>query len=170
MDWKAISLLIVDVDGVLTDGRLTTPGGTESKAFHVQDGLAIKVWQRTGGKIAVLSGRESPDTIRRAAELGIGMVRLGQSDKLAAYEALLRSGECADSAVAYVGDDLPDLGPMSRCGLPIAVANAVGEVKRAAQYVTRRAGGEGAVGEIIELILRKQGRWAPFVASGLQTG
>ncbi len=161
MDWAAVSLLILDVDGVLTDGSLTASGASESKAFHVQDGHAIKMWQQTGGKVALLSGRQSPDAIRRAGELGIKLVRLGQNDKLTAYEALVRSAECSDAAVAYVGDDLPDLGPMQRCGLPVAVENAVGEVKRAATYVTRRAGGRGAVSETIELILRKQRRWQP---------
>jgi len=161
VDWAAISLLVLDVDGVLTDGRLTSSDGTESKAFHVQDGCAIKVWQQVGGKVAILSGRESPDALRRAGELGIKLIRLGQSDKLSAYDALVRSAECENSAVAYVGDDLPDTAPMKECVLPVAVANALGQVKRAARYVTRRRGGEGAVAEVIELILRKQRRWSP---------
>jgi 3-deoxy-D-manno-octulosonate 8-phosphate phosphatase (KDO 8-P phosphatase) len=160
IDWTSISLLVLDVDGVLTDGRLTSSHGMESKAFHVQDGCAIKVWQQAGGQVAILSGRESPDALRRAGELGIKLVRLGQSDKRSGYEALVRSAESADARVAYVGDDLPDLGPMKRCTLPIAVANAVGEVKRAARYVTRRRGGDGAVAEVVEWILRKQRRWS----------
>jgi len=160
MDFTAIRLLILDVDGVLTDGRVTASrGGEDAKAFHVQDGCAIKVWQRSRGLVAILSGRESSDVKRRAEELGIAWVRMGMEDKLIGFEEILRSAEVAAEASAFVGDDLPDLGSMRRCGFPVAVANAVPTIKRVAEYVTRRRGGEGAVAETIELILRKQRRW-----------
>ena len=164
MDLDALKLLILDVDGVLTDGRVAPTADDEGgKRFHVHDGCAIKLWKRYGGRVAILSGREGRDVARRAAELGIDWVKLGVADKLAGYEAILASADCVDDAVAYIGDDLPDLGPMSRCGWAVAVADAVPAVKRAAAYVTRRGGGCGAVAEAIELILRKQKRWSPAV-------
>jgi 3-deoxy-D-manno-octulosonate 8-phosphate phosphatase (KDO 8-P phosphatase) len=157
-----VKLLILDVDGVLTDGRVSASGDDESvRRFHVHDGYAIKLWKRCGGRVALLSVREGRDVARRASELGIEWVKLGIADKLAGYEAILASADCVDAAVAYVGDDLPDLSPMLRCAWPVAVADAVPAVKRAAQYVTRRAGGCGAVAEVIELILRRQKRWSP---------
>lgn len=156
-----IELLILDVDGVLTDGRLTTASGGESaKSFYVQDGCAIKLWQRCGGKVAILSGRSSEAVTRRATELAIEWVHLAVTDKLSAYDDIVASTGCDDAAVAYLGDDLPDVGPMLRCGFPVAVANAVPAVKRASLYVTRRGGGEGAVAEVVELLLRKQKRWS----------
>lgn len=156
----SIDLLILDVDGVLTDGRLTPlPGGEASKAFYVQDGCALKLWQRCGGQTAILSGRSDTAVLRRAAELGIECVRTGVSDKTAAYGEILASLGFRDAAVAYLGDDLPDLGPMARCGFPVAVANAASAVKRVATYVTRRGGGAGAVAEVVELLLRKRNQW-----------
>ena len=159
MEPTVVKLLILDVDGVLTDGRISPRADEESaRRFHVHDGCAIKLWKRSGGKVAILSAREGRDVMSRAAELGIDWVKLGVADKLAGYEAILTSANCKDTDVAYVGDDLPDLGPMSRCGWPVAVADATPEVKRASQYVTRRDGGCGAVAEVIELILRQQKR------------
>jgi len=154
--------LILDVDGVLTDGRISASEDEESvRWFHVHDGCAIKHWKRRGGLTAILSARSGRDVARRAAELGIDWVKQGVTDKLAGYDAILSSASCDDAAVVYLGDDLPDLGPMSRCAWPVAVGDAVPTVKRRAQYVTRRAGGCGAVAEVIELILRKQNRWSP---------
>ena len=161
MDPTAINLIILDVDGVLTDGRVTTsPDGDVAKGFHVHDGCALKLWQRSGGKVAILSGREGRQITQRASELGIEWVRMGVVNKSKVYTDLLALADCEDQAVAYVGDDLPDLGPMSRCGIAVAVANAVGPVKRAADYVTRRGGGSGAVAEVVEWLLRKKGLWS----------
>ncbi len=161
MDLTHIELLILDVDGVMTDGRIMTGADGEStKRFYVQDGCAIKLWQRSGGVVAILSGRGCDAVDHRAGELGIQHVHMGVLNKLEKYEAILESTGKGDGATAYIGDDLPDLGPMERCALPVAVANAVGTVKRASRYVTRRAGGCGAVAEVVELILRKQGRWS----------
>jgi 3-deoxy-D-manno-octulosonate 8-phosphate phosphatase (KDO 8-P phosphatase) len=157
MDAVAIKLLILDVDGVLTDGKIrASADGQAAKSFHVHDGSAIKAWQRRGGKVAILSGRAEEAITRRAAELGIECVHTGVTDKLLAYDAIVSSAKCRDAAVAYVGDDLPDLQPMGRCAFPVAVANAVPAVKRAAAYVTRRCGGAGAVAEVIEFLIRKQ--------------
>jgi 3-deoxy-D-manno-octulosonate 8-phosphate phosphatase (KDO 8-P phosphatase) len=155
MNLAAIELLVLDVDGVLTDGRIVLgPGGELSLAFHVQDGRAIKQWQARGGRIALLSGREGGALDHRARELGIQVVRCGVTDKAAAYKSLLADLGVPDSVTAYIGDDEPDLGPMARAALPVAVANAVPRVKRAARYVTRRRGGHGAVAEVLDLIGR----------------
>ncbi len=157
MNGASIELLILDVDGVLTDGRVwAASDGRATTGFHVHDGCAIKLWQRCGGKVAILSGRTEEAVTRRAAELGIEWVHTGVMDKLAGYEAVLSAAQCGDAATGYVGDDLPDLPPMGRCAFPVAVANAIPAVKRAALYVTRRSGGAGAVAEVVELLLQKR--------------
>jgi len=155
-----ITLLILDVDGVLTSGGIAfLPDGDDAKTFHVQDGCAIKLWQRSGGVAAILSGRRSATVEERAKELGIELIETGLADKLDGYQRIVTRAGVADEAVCVVGDDLPDLPPMQRAGLSIAVANAVPGVKRAADYVTRRAGGMGAVAEVVEHLLRLDGRW-----------
>ena len=165
MDFDAINLLVLDVDGVLTDGSIVMSESSPArdvavtKVFQVQDGYAIKLWQRIGHRVAIISGRETPVVTRRAAELGIEAVQQGCEDKLAAYGRTLEISGIGDAGVCYVGDDVPDLQPMRRCAFPVAVANAIPCVKQLAQYVTRLPGGAGAVAEVIELILRKQRRW-----------
>ncbi|MBN1510607.1 MAG: HAD hydrolase family protein [Phycisphaerae bacterium] len=160
MDFGSINVLILDVDGVLTDGRLRFgPDGEDVKMFHAQDGYAIRLWQRAGYQTAILSGRRHPAVERRAAELGIACVRQGEGKKGEGYRAVCESLGASDAHVCYVGDDLPDLAPMMRCAFPVAVANAVPAVKTVARYVTDRGGGEGAVAEVVELVLRKQHRW-----------
>ena len=167
MDLSSVRLLILDVDGVLTDGRVAFgAAGEVGKSFHVRDGCAIKLWRACGRKVAVLSGRRSGALTHRAAELGIDTVHMGASDKLEGYRAILAEAGCADAETAYVGDDLPDLGPMRRAGFAVAVANAAPDVKRVAHYVTRRGGGGGAVAEVIELVLRKQKRWTQDLLAG----
>jgi 3-deoxy-D-manno-octulosonate 8-phosphate phosphatase (KDO 8-P phosphatase) len=162
MELDRINLLVLDVDGVLTSGQLAfDAGGPVGRTFHVQDGCLVKMWERCGGRSAIISGRQCPAVLARAAELGVSNVTQGASDKLAAYDSLLASLGATDDQVCYVGDDLPDLGPMGRCALPVAVYNAVPEVKQRARYVTRRSGGSGAVAEVVEYILRKQHRWTP---------
>jgi 3-deoxy-D-manno-octulosonate 8-phosphate phosphatase (KDO 8-P phosphatase) len=171
MDFTAIKVLILDVDGVLTDGRLfpvwtvSGPGGFEAssvdaKTFHVHDGCAIKLWGRTGGRTAMLSGRGGAFVENRARETGVDWCRVSVTDKGAALSEIVRLADCREANVAYVGDDLPDLAAMVRCAFPVAVAGAVPAVKRRAAYVTRRQGGRGAVAEVVELILRKQRRWS----------
>lgn len=162
MDLSAIDLLVLDVDGVLTSGEVIIDDeGDLARRFDIHDGCCLKLWHRYGGRSAVISGRETPAVRRRARQLGIETVVQGVADKLSAYQAMLGSFQVTEQRVCYVGDDLPDLGPMGRCAFPVAVANAVPAVKQAAQYVTRRSGGQGAVAEVIELILRKQRRWSP---------
>jgi 3-deoxy-D-manno-octulosonate 8-phosphate phosphatase (KDO 8-P phosphatase) len=157
---QGIELLVLDVDGVLTDGSITlAPDGAELKTFHVRDGSAIAMWRRLGRQVAIVSGRSSPAVSLRAAELDIDLVHLGVADKRAALDLILRAtGSRADQTCA-VGDDLPDLPVLTAVGLPVAVADACLEVREAARYVTLAAGGRGAVREVVEWILRTQGRW-----------
>jgi 3-deoxy-D-manno-octulosonate 8-phosphate phosphatase (KDO 8-P phosphatase) len=162
----AIRLLVLDVDGVLTDGRITyAADGLEIKSFHVRDGSAIKFWRRTGGQVAIISGRVSRTVDIRAAELGIATVMQGAGDKVAALNHVLQSAGASASATCAVGDDVPDLSLLRTCGLAVAVADACPEVRAAAQYVTRTPGGRGAVREIIELLIRAQGRWHEVVGN-----
>jgi 3-deoxy-D-manno-octulosonate 8-phosphate phosphatase (KDO 8-P phosphatase) len=159
-----IELLVLDVDGVLTDGSIVyADDGVEIKAFHVRDGSGLKLWQREGKRAAVISGRQSRAVEVRAAELGIDPVVQGTPDKLAAYRQLLAAARLAPEQVCFVGDDLPDLPLLCNCGLAVAVADACPEVRAEAHYVTRAPGGRGAVREAIELILRRQGRWQRVV-------
>ncbi len=166
MSARKVELLILDVDGVLTDGRVTLGAQSQGeKAFYVQDGCAIKLWQRCGGKVAILSGRDEDSIRKRAAELGIACVHTGVTDKRRGYASLLEEFQLTDEQVGYVGDDLPDLGPLERCGYAVAVANAVAPVKRAAAFVTGRRGGDGAVAEVVEVLLRLQGKWSGALLS-----
>jgi 3-deoxy-D-manno-octulosonate 8-phosphate phosphatase (KDO 8-P phosphatase) len=160
IDFKAIELLVLDVDGVLTDGGLIIHSdGSESKQFHTLDGHGIRLWQRAGGKVALVSGRTSEPVDRRAQELEISYVLQNCHFKLSALEQLLRDTGLKAQNAAYVGDDLMDLPPILRVGFGVAVANAVEELKAQADYVTTREGGHGAVREVIEYILKNSGRW-----------
>jgi len=151
---------MLDVDGVLTDGTIVFGvQGEQDKLFCVQDGVAVKLWARSGGTVAIISGRSSEALSRRAAELGIEHVCQGVQDKNVAYDRLRSDLGVGNEQVGYVGDDLPDLGPMCRCGFPVAVGNAIPLVKREAAYVTRATGGTGVVSEVVEFLLRKQHRW-----------
>ncbi len=166
---NTLSLLILDVDGVLTDGRfLFATEGEPLKSFCVRDGHALKLWRRAGGKVALLSGRSDTSLNRRAAELGIERVYTGVTDKLPVFENLLQACDFGEGDAVYIGDDLPDLPVMRRCGLAIAVADAAPDVKRVAHLVTRRRGGEGAVAEAVEWILRRQGQWTTALADGMR--
>lgn len=159
MTRAAIRFLILDVDGVLTDGRLTLDreGKEPSKSFHVHDGAAIQRWRASGGEVAILSGRRSDTVAARAAELGIARVRQGvpADEKGTVLEGLLAETGIEALDACYIGDDLPDLPAMTRCGLAVAVSDAIPQVKRAAHYVTRRPGGHGAVAEVIDLLLQE---------------
>lgn len=160
IDYASIELLVLDVDGVLTDGRITlTPSGEEIKSFHVRDGTGMKYWKRAGRKLAFLSGRGGEATRRRAEELGIDIVRLNCKDKLPAYEGILQQLGLDAARSAVVGDDLTDLPVLRRCGFAVAVADAAEETRAAADYVTVKPGGAGCVREVVELLLRKAGLW-----------
>ncbi|MBI1750929.1 MAG: HAD hydrolase family protein [Acidobacteria bacterium] len=165
---KKIRLLLMDVDGVLTDGRIylqSLPDGaaTEMKVFSAYDGAGLKLARAGGLRTGVITGRESAATARRAKEVDMEFVYQGRGKKLPAYGEILRAAKLKDEEVAYIGDDLPDLPVMARVGLAIAVANAVPEVKRAAQYVTKCPGGAGAAREVVELLLKCQGKWTAAV-------
>lgn len=157
---QKIRLLLLDVDGVMTDGRIIYDDqGGETKAFDVKDGHGIKLLQRAGIRVGIITGRQSAVVDRRAMELGIELVYQGAKDKLAPYREILQKTGLDDEQVAYVGDDLPDLPILRRVGFAATVADAVDEVKPYAHYVTRRAGGCGAVREICDLLLKESGRW-----------
>lgn len=150
----AIRLAVFDVDGVMTDGRIYLgESGEEMKAFNVLDGHGLKLLRADAIEVAILSGRRARCVERRGAELGIAHVIQGAGDKLPAFETLLASLECDASETAYMGDDVLDLAVLERCGFAITVPDAPANVKRAAHYVTRRRGGEGAVREACELLI-----------------
>lgn len=166
---RKIRLLIMDVDGVLTDGRIIQDSqGHELKVFDVKDGHGIVMAHRAKLKTALISGRESDTITRRAQELGIELVFQKTWNKLAVYEEILRETQLTHEEVAYVGDDLIDIPLLRRVGLAVAVADAVEEVKATAHLITQRAGGQGAVREVIELILRAQGVWDALVERYMQ--
>jgi 3-deoxy-D-manno-octulosonate 8-phosphate phosphatase (KDO 8-P phosphatase) len=156
---RRVRLAIFDVDGVMTDGTLYIGDSGEAfKAFNILDGHGIKMLQAAGVATAIISGRTSQAVARRAAELGIEHVKQGSADKAADFERLAATLGLDAADCAFVGDDLPDLAVMRRCGLAVAVANAVDGVKQAAHHVTQASGGRGAVREFCELVLRAQGR------------
>jgi len=155
-----ISMLLLDVDGVLTDGRLYySESGEELKVFHTLDGHGLKLLRATGIKTGVISGRNSAALQHRARELGMDIVVLGREDKLNALNEILASEGCAASQLAYAGDDLPDLPVIRRVGLGIAVANAHHEIRRQAMIVTDAKGGQGAVREICDFLLQARGAY-----------
>jgi 3-deoxy-D-manno-octulosonate 8-phosphate phosphatase (KDO 8-P phosphatase) len=157
-------LLIMDVDGVLTDGRIIQDGhGHELKVFDVKDGHGIVMAHRAKLRTALISGRESETITRRAEELGIELVFQKIWNKLEVYEKILVDTELTHYEVAYIGDDLIDIPLLRRVGLAVAVADAVDEVKAAAHLITQRPGGQGAVREVIELILRAQDHWDSLI-------
>ncbi len=159
-DLSQIQLLILDVDGVLTDGGIVVHSdGTESKRFSVLDGHRIKMWQRSGGLVAIISGRETAATTIRAKQLGISMVKQGCLKKLPVFEQLLEEVGIQPEQAACVGDDLMDIPLVRRAGFGVAVANAADELKEYADFVTQRAGGNGAVAEAIDYLLKKTKKW-----------
>jgi 3-deoxy-D-manno-octulosonate 8-phosphate phosphatase (KDO 8-P phosphatase) len=160
-----VQLLLLDVDGVLTDGGVTYDDrGGESKTFHIRDGLALRAWQRAGLRAGIITGRSSAVVERRAAELGIEIVRQGIDDKLAAATAVIESCGLSWHETAFLGDDLPDLPVVMRCGVGAAVADACAELRRAAAVVTSLPGGRGAVRELIERMLDARGGWEAVVS------
>ncbi len=159
-DLAEIQILVMDVDGVLTDGTLViNSDGSETKFFSSLDGHGIRMWQRAGLKVALISGRASEPTQRRAEQLQIEYVFQDCHHKLPVLEKLLEQLDLSPEKAAYIGDDLTDLPAMRYSGFGVAVANAVDEVKRYADYVTTRTGGKGAVREVIEYILKNTGKW-----------
>jgi 3-deoxy-D-manno-octulosonate 8-phosphate phosphatase (KDO 8-P phosphatase) len=159
-----IEVLIVDVDGVLTDGVIALDDrGVETKHFHVRDGSAIHLWRKAGKRVAILSGRSAPLVDRRAAELGIAPVIQGAPEKGEPFARLLRHFAVEPRQVCFVGDDVADLPPLRSAGLAACPADAAPEAKAAAHLVTAAPGGRGAVREVVEAILKAQGRWAGLI-------
>ena len=156
-----IKLLLFDVDGVLTDGKiLLHPDGTESKQFDIKDGTGLVWAQRAGLKVGVLSARSSGATTQRAAQLGITIVHQGVASKIRAYDDILRRHGLTDAEVAYMGDDVLDLPILRRAGLTASPSDAVDEVRARVDYVSRAPGGAGAARDLVELVLKAQDRWA----------
>lgn len=157
---QAIELILSDVDGVMTDGRIIFNNeGIETKRFHTHDGLGIRLWQGVGGKFGIVTGRSSHIVSVRAAELGVEIVRQGSANKLETVRAIAAELQLRAEQVCFIGDDLPDLACVRHVGLGVAVADASDEIRRAADYVTKASGGAGAVRETIEMILKAQGHW-----------
>ncbi len=161
-----ISLLCLDVDGVLTDGSIqVAPDGEELKRFYVRDGIGIRVWKRWGGKVAIITGRDGRAIRHRAAELGVDHLHCGVKRKGPVFEAMLSAMGIGPENVAMVGDDLPDLPILARCGYPIAVQDAADEVREGAAFITQAPGGHGAVREVVEHLLRAKNLWTEVVES-----
>lgn len=163
-----IKLLLMDVDGTMTDGAVTLlsqPDGTafEIKTFDAHDGQGLTLAHTAGLRTGCITGRESAALLRRAHEMKMEFVYMKQPVKMPAYEDILRKAGVPDSAVAYIGDDLPDIPLMLRAGLAVAVGNAVPEVKRAAHYTTKALAGHGAIREAVELVLKSKGNWESLI-------
>lgn len=160
-----IKLVLFDVDGVLTDGKiLLHADGTESKQFDIKDGTGIVWAQRAGLTVGLLSARTSAATGQRAAQLGVTLVHQGVASKLESYEQIVDSLLLDDEQVAYMGDDVLDLAVLGRVGLATAPADAVEEVRTRVDWVSAARGGHGAARDLIEVILRAQGRWDALLA------
>lgn len=163
-----VRLLLLDVDGVLTDGTVQIDSvGGEAKSFFIRDGIGLVWARRSGVDVGLLSGRSSATTTRRAAELGIGIVSQGGPDKRVGYAEIVTAHGYADEEVAYMGDDVLDLPVLTRVGLSTTPADGVEDVRARVHWVSQYAGGQGAVRELVELVLRARGAWEPIVSGFL---
>jgi YrbI family 3-deoxy-D-manno-octulosonate 8-phosphate phosphatase len=161
---QPIELILSDVDGVLTDGGIILDNqGIETKRFHVRDGLGVKLWQRAGGKFGLITARSSHVLKVRAAEMGADIVRQGADDKLVIVQEILMQLGLQAAQACYLGDDLPDLAVLRYVGLGVSVADGCEEARSAAAYVTAARGGEGALRETVEMILKYQHRWEDVI-------
>lgn len=157
---KKVALIVLDVDGVLTDGKIVINGdGIESKNFFVRDGLAVAEAVKAGFKVAIISGRHSPVVEHRAQELKIHDVHQGVGDKLKVFEQVLEKHRLSPEQTAFMGDDVNDVAVLRAAGFPAAPADACEEAKKAAPFVSRFAGGAGAVREMVEYIMKEQKKW-----------
>ncbi len=157
---RPIELLLSDVDGVMTDGGVIFDNqGIEIKRFHIRDGLGVKIWQRLGHQFGLVTGRASHIVQLRAAELGVDLVRQGVEDKLQAVKQIVAERHLRPDQVCFVGDDLPDLPVLKYVGLAVVVGDGSEDLQRQAHYVTKAHGGRGALREVVELVLKAQGRW-----------
>ena len=161
-----IKLLLMDCDGVLTDGRIWLfDSGEEQKGFHTRDGLGLELWHRAGLESGIISGRTSSAVERRASALQMSFILQGVEDKLKVFGETLDQAGVSSTETAFIGDDLNDVPLILQSGFGIAVADAAPEAREHAHYVTKLAGGQGAVREVIELILKAQGRWDDLIAA-----
>jgi 3-deoxy-D-manno-octulosonate 8-phosphate phosphatase (KDO 8-P phosphatase) len=160
---SAVKLFLCDVDGVLTDGAVLMGNGVETKRFNIRDGLGMRLLQGAGIKVGWVSRRPSSATAQRAADLKIDFLYQGDSNKVVAVEGILKQADVHWSKVCYVGDDIVDLGVLRRVGLGVVVGDGMEEAKAVAGYVTRAAGGHGAVREVVEMILKAQDKWKRLV-------
>lgn len=159
-----IKLLLMDCDGVLTDGRIWLfVNGEEQKGFHTRDGLGLELWHRAGLRSGLISGRSSSAVERRAQALRMSFIVQGCDDKPKAFAEILAQAGLSSAEAAFIGDDLNDIPLMVQSGLAFAVADAAAEAREHAHYVTRLAGGQGAVREVVELLLKAQGRWSDLI-------
>jgi 3-deoxy-D-manno-octulosonate 8-phosphate phosphatase (KDO 8-P phosphatase) len=160
MKAKKVKLILMDNDGVLTEGKIIFfSGGGEAKAFDVKDGVGIKLAQRVGIKIGIITGRSSEAVERRAQELEVDELYQGAREKLASYEKIIKKHSLQDEEVCFIGDDIIDIPVMKRVGFPVAVADAHEDILPFAIYQTDLKGGQGAVREAIDLIIKAQGKW-----------
>jgi 3-deoxy-D-manno-octulosonate 8-phosphate phosphatase (KDO 8-P phosphatase) len=170
---RKIKLFLMDVDGTLTDGSVNlislpdNSGIAEMKAFNSQDGAGLKLAHIMGIRTGFITGRKSPAVSQRAHELKVEFVYLGQETKMAAFDECLQKAGVREDEVAYMGDDLPDMPLAKRAGLAVAVGDAVPELKAVCHFVTSRGGGKGSAREVVELILKAQGRWEEAVPRAL---
>jgi 3-deoxy-D-manno-octulosonate 8-phosphate phosphatase (KDO 8-P phosphatase) len=158
-----VRILLCDVDGVLTNATVLIGDGREFKEFHIQDGLGLRLLQRSGVKVGWISNRPSTATQQRADELKIDFLHQDKGSKVEAVETILAKAGLGWGEICYMGDDIVDLGVLKRAGVAIAVANAIEEAKTLADYVTRAEGGSGAVREVVGLILKAQNKWQRLV-------
>lgn len=163
-----IQVLLMDVDGTMTDGGVTLLSQTEEialeiKTFDAHDGQGLTLAHTAGLRTGCITGRQSSALLRRAKEMNMDFIYMKQAIKMPAYEEILHKAGVSDAAVAYVGDDLPDLPLLRRAGLAVAVGNAVPEVKRLAHYTTKAPAGHGAIRETVELILKAKGIWETMI-------
>jgi 3-deoxy-D-manno-octulosonate 8-phosphate phosphatase (KDO 8-P phosphatase) len=166
---QKIKLLLLDVDGVLTDGRIIySSDGKETKAFDVKDGHGLKLIQRAGIEVGIITGRDSTVVAHRAQELGIKILYQGAKDKLVPFQEILETKGLHTEQIAYVGDDIVDLPILLRVGFAATVADALPEVKEHVHYIAKRNGGKAAVREICDLILKGSGRWEDVTAKYFQ--
>ncbi|MBE9547097.1 MAG: HAD-IIIA family hydrolase [Proteobacteria bacterium] len=162
---EQIKVLILDVDGVLTDGRIIIDDlGNETKNFNVRDGHGLKLLMRYGVDVILLTGRSSKVVEHRAEELGINEVYQGAKDKVKVLEGVLRERGISGNKIAFIGDDIVDVPVFRKVGFSVAVPDAAVDAKKAADYITEKGGGRGAVREICEIILRAQGKWGEIAA------
>jgi 3-deoxy-D-manno-octulosonate 8-phosphate phosphatase (KDO 8-P phosphatase) len=163
---QPIQLILSDVDGVLTDGGISYDNqGVEIKKFHVRDGMGIQLWQRAGNRFGVITARSSHIVKMRMSELNVDIIRQGSADKLSIGMDIMENLGLSPAEVCFIGDDLTDLRMMRHVGLAASVADGANEVRAAAHLVTKASGGGGAIRELIEVILKSQGRWNEIVSS-----